>query len=159
MKQLTEQDKKKIKDSVIASCISKGIKPTVQTSTGVVPNPIYASCIQSGYDDAIKHATQGKLAQWFSKVNTYVQSQGGITGLLQSVSSIAAQYRNQTPDVAGMYSGLPEGAGSQFPADYDQATRGGETDSTNLWLVMIVLLLVLIAVTAVYFSKSTKAGG
>jgi len=91
--QLTEQDKKKIMDSVIASCISKGIKPTVTTSAGIVANPLYASCIQLGYADALSHASQGKLGLWFQKVNSFVQSQGGITGCykvcLQSPINIA----------------------------------------------------------------------
>ena len=158
MATLTEEDKKKIKDSVIASCVAKGIKPTVQTSTGVVPNPLYANCVQLGYDDALKHASQGKLGQWFSKVNSYVQSQGGIIGLIQSASSIAAQYRGQTANVpgsTGMDAGM-NGAGTQFPPGYDQAGRE-ERDNTSLWLVMIILLLVLIVATVFYFSKKKVA--
>jgi hypothetical protein len=158
LKQLTEEDKKKIKDSVIASCVAKGIKPTVQTSTGMVPNPLYASCIQSGYDDALKHAGQGKLGQWFSKVNTYVQSQGGIIGLLQSISSIAAQYRGKTPDMIGVGAGT---GGTGYGTGYGtlpEAGRRDERDNTSLWMVMMVLLLVLIVATAIYFAKGkTKA--
>lgn len=158
MATLTEEDKKKIKDSVIASCVAKGIKPTVQTSTGVVPNPLYANCVQLGYDDALKHASQGKLGQWFSKVNTYVQSQGGIMGLIQSVSSIASQYRGQTANVPpDMYGeGQGKGTGTQFPPGYDQAGRE-ERDNTSLWLVMIILLLVLIVATAFYFGKKKSS--
>ena len=56
---LTEQDKAKIKDSVIASCIAKGLKPTTSTSNGVVPNPMYANCVQLGYQDALKKLSTG----------------------------------------------------------------------------------------------------
>lgn len=144
-KQLTEEDKKKIKDSVIASCVAKGIKPTVQTSTGMVPNPLYANCVQLGYEDALKHATQGKLGQWFSKVNSFVQAQGGITSLFQNVATAAAQYRSQTADMTG----------TQFPPGYDQVGRDDDSDNTSLWIVMIVLLLVLIIATTLYFNKKT----
>lgn len=152
-KQLTEEDKKKIKDSVIASCVAKGIKPTVQTSTGMVPNPLYANCVQLGYEDALKHATQGKLGQWFSKVNSFVQAQGGITGLLQNVATVAAQYRGQTADMAS--AGTSMGVGTQFPPGYDQVGRDDDGDNTSLWIVMIVLLLVLIIATTLYFNKKT----
>lgn len=148
-KELTEQDKKNIKDSVIASCISKGIKPTVQTSSGPVPNPQYSSCIELGYQDALKEASKGKLGLWFQKVNSFVQSQGGVTGMLQSVSTIANEYKNSTPD---MYLGMNN---TQFPTGYgeDQSSKQ-KTDNVGLWLIMIVLLLILIIAAVVYFKKT-----
>jgi|ERR1700741_2374750 len=149
-KELTEQDKQKIKDSVIASCISKGIKPTIQTSAGVVPNPQYASCVQLGYDDAVKEASKGKLGLWFQKVNSFVQSQGGVTGLLESVSSIAEQYRANTPNMtSGMYS-------NQYPDGYsfdDQQVSKQKNDSTGLWIGIIILLIILIIAAYLYFNK------
>lgn len=149
-KELTEQDKKNIKDSVIASCISKGIKPTVQTSSGAVPNPQYASCIDLGYQDALKEASKGKLGLWFNKVNSFVQSQGGVTGLFQSVSNIAEQYKNQTQNMSsgGMYN-------TQFPAGYaEDQTVKQKSDNVGLWLIMIVLLIILIIATVIYFNKN-----
>ena len=147
--QLTEQDKKKIMDSVIASCISKGIKPTVTISTGMVANPLYASCIQLGYADAINHASKGKLGLWFSKVNSFVQSQGGVTGLFQSVSSLADKYGGKTPDMIG--------TSTQFPPGYDQVgPKSSKGDNMGLWMVMIILLIVLIIATAIYFGKKTS---
>ena len=150
-KELTEQDKKNIKDSVIASCISKGIKPTVQTSSGPVPNPQYASCVELGYQDALKEASKGKLGLWFQKVNSFVQSQGGVTGMFQSVSSIANQYKNGTPD---MMLGMTN---TQFPAGYgeDQTTKQ-KTDNMGLWLIMIVLLVILIIAAIIYFRSKNK---
>ncbi len=150
-KELTEQDKKNIKDSVIASCISKGIKPTVQTSSGAVPNPQYASCIDLGYQDALKEASKGKLGLWFNKVNSFVQSQGGVTGLFQSVATIAEQYKNSTQNMSGtggMYN-------TQFPAGYaEDQTVKQKSDNVGLWLIMIVLLIVLIIATVIYFNKN-----
>lgn len=154
-KQLTEQQIQQIKDSVIASCISKGIKPTVMTSTGQVANPLYVSCAQLGYADAIKHATQGKLGLWFSKVNSFVQSQGGVTGLLQSVSSLASQYRGQTPNM-GLPGSLPDNS-TQFPPGYGQDTQDTKKGGNmGLWLFLVILLIVLIIATAIYFSKKGK---
>jgi hypothetical protein len=152
-KELTEQDKKNIKDSVIASCISKGIKPTVQTSSGAVPNPQYASCVELGYQDALKEASKGKLGLWFNKVNSFVQSQGGVTGMFQSVSSIANQYKNSTAD---MSSGM---SNTQFPVGYgeDQQAVKQKTDNMGLWLVMIILLVVLIIASVIYFRNKSKA--
>lgn len=149
-KELTEQDKKNIKDSVIASCISKGIKPTVQTSSGSVPNPQYASCIDLGYQDALKEASKGKLGLWFNKVNSFVQSQGGVTGLFQSVATIAEQYKNGTQNMPGgeMYN-------TQFPAGYaEDQTVKQKSDNVGLWLIMIVLLIILIIATVIYFNKN-----
>ena len=151
-KELTEQDKQKIKDSIIASCISKGVKPTVQTSTGSVPNPLYASCIDLGYQDALKEASKGKLGLWFQKVNSFVQSQGGVTGLFQSVNSIAEQYKNQTANMPnGMYN-----SGSELPPDYGGQLSKEKNDNTGLWMVVIILLLVLIIAAVIYFSRSKK---
>ena len=153
-KELTEQDKQKIKDSVIASCISKGIKPTIQTSAGSVPNPQYASCVQLGYDDALKEASKGKLGLWFQKVNSFVQSQGGITGLLQSVETIAAQYKASTPDMTtGAYA-------NQIPTGYafdEQQALKQKSDNMGLWIIMIVLLIALIIAAVIYFKKQAKA--
>ena len=148
---LTEQDKAKIKDSVIASCIAKGLKPTTSTSNGVVPNPMYANCVQLGYQDALKNASEGKLKQWFNKVNSYVQSQGGIIGLIQSISAQAEKYRNQTANIdAG------SGTGGQFPQGYGDVTDdSGKKDNTSLWIFIVILLLVLIIATVIYF-KSVK---
>jgi hypothetical protein len=154
-KELTEQEKKQIKDTVIASCVSKGIKPTLVSGGRVVPNPLYASCIQLGYDDAIRHASQGKLGLWFSKVNSFVQSQGGFTGLLQSVSSLANKYKVGTPDVPGTGT-LPPYGQDYYPGSYPGDYPDKRTGSTALWLVLIVLLLVLIVATAIYFSKKSK---
>jgi hypothetical protein len=159
-KQLTPQELQKIKDSVIASCISKGIKPMISAPyepISFVPNPQYASCVQLGYADAIKHAEQGKLGLWFSKVNSFVQSQGGVTGLLQSVSSIASQYRGNTPNPpADIYAGQQS---TQFPPGYDQTgtDTSGKSDNMGLWIVLIILLIVLIIATAIYFSKKSKS--
>jgi len=155
-KELTEQEKKQIKDTVIASCVSKGIKPTLVSGGRVVPNPLYASCIQLGYDDAIRHASQGKLGLWFSKVNSFVQSQGGFTGLLQSVSSLANKYKVGTPDVPGTQ--LPPYGQDYYPGSYPGSPGNPDkgTGSTALWLVLIILLLVLIVATAIYFSKKSK---
>ena len=152
-KELTEQEKKQIKDAVIASCISKGIKPTMVSGGYTVANPLYTSCVQLGYTDALKHASQGKLGLWFSKVNSFVQSQGGVTGLLQSVSSLANQYKAGTPGVQdGQPTGQPTGYGEPF--DYTQEEP--KSSSTGLWLVLIVLLLVLIVASVIYFSKKGK---
>jgi hypothetical protein len=151
-KQLTEQEIKQIKDSVIASCVSKGIKPTVMTTIGDITNPLYIKCVQLGYDDAIKHATQGKLSLWFGKVNSFVQSQGGVTGLLQSVSSIAGQYNGKTPDMPNMYGNMPT---TQFPPGYDAVT-GKKRDNMGLWLFLIILLIVLIIATMIYFHRKSK---
>lgn len=149
-KELTEQDKKNIKDSVIASCISKGIKPTVQTSSGPVPNPQYSSCVELGYQDALKEASKGKLGLWFQKVNSFVQSQGGVTGMFQSVSSIANQYKNSTQDITG---GM---VNTQFPVGYGEDTQvtKQKTDNVGLWLIMIVLLVILIIAAIIYFNKN-----
>lgn len=154
-KQLTEEDKAKIKDSVIASCIAKGLKPTTKTSSGLmVPNPMYANCVQLGYQDALKNASEGKLKQWFSKVNSYVQSQGGITGFIQGIASAAAQYRNQTADLIDNSGVVGSG---QFPAGYNDATKDDDIkkDNTSLWIFIVILLLVLIIATVIYF-KSAK---
>lgn len=141
VKQLTQQEMQQIKDAVIASCISKGIK---------FGSPQYAPCVQLGYDDAIKQATQGKLGLWFGKVNSFVQSQGGVTGLLQSVSSIASQYRGNTANM-NVY-----GADStQFPPGYSQDVK--KSDNMGLWLVLIILLIVLIIATVIYFNKKGKS--
>ena len=149
-KELTEQDKKNIKDSVIASCISKGIKPTVQTSSGPVPNPQYASCVELGYQDALKEAGKGKLGLWFNKVNSFVQSQGGVTGMFQSISTIANQYKNSTPDMA---SGMTN---TQFPTGYgeDIQITKQKTDNVGLWLIIMVLLIILIIAAIIYFNKN-----
>ena len=149
-KELTEQDKKNIKDSVIASCISKGIKPTVQTTTGSVPNPQYSSCVELGYQDALKEHSKGKLGLWFQKVNSFVQSQGGVTGMFQSVSSLANQYKNGTTD---MSNGMTN---TQFPAGYEDQTTKQKTDNMGLWLVMIVLLVILIIAAIIYFKNKNK---
>lgn len=142
-KQLTQQELQKIKDSVIASCVSKGIKP------GSI---MYNNCVKLGYEDAVKHANQGKLGLWFSKVDSFVQSQGGVTGLLQSVSSIANQYRGNTPNMPTDLSG--DGS-SQFPPGYDEAgmDTSGKGDNMGLWLVLIILLIVLIIASVIYFNK------
>jgi hypothetical protein len=148
-KELTEQDKQKIKDSIIASCISKGIKPTVQTDAGMVSNPMYASCVDLGYQDALKEAEKGKLGLWFEKVNSFVQSQGGVTGLFQSVQSIATQYRANTPN-------MPTGTTNTIvPNGYstDQEVSKQKTDNMGLWFVMIILLVILIIAALVYFKK------
>jgi hypothetical protein len=145
MATLSEQDKQKIKDSVIASCISKGIKPTTMVYGSSVPNPLYANCVQLGYDDAMKQAEQGKLNQWFSKVNTFVQSQGGASGLLQNVASIANQYRGLTPDANS----------TQFPKGYGGGLDDKEENNKmGLWIILIVLLIVLIIASFIYFNKN-----
>lgn len=152
-KQLTEEDKAKIKDSVIASCIAKGLKPTTKTSSGVVSNPMYANCVQLGYQDALKNATEGKLKQWFNKVNSYVQSQGGITGYIQGIASAAAQYRNQTADLVQTSGVMGSG---QFPPGYSDITKEEENgkDNTSLWIFLVILLLVLIIATVIYFNSA-----
>lgn len=144
---LSEQDKQKIKDSVIASCITKGLKPTTMVNGIAVPNPLYANCVQLGYDDAIKNAQKGSLGQWFSKVNSFVQQQGGITGLLQNASSIANQYRGQTPDI--------NTGTTQFPPQYGEGANDDETENNKmgLWIILIILLVVLIIASIIYFNK------
>ncbi len=153
-KQLTDQEIQKIKDSVIASCVSKGIKPTVSTANGVVSNPLYTQCVQLGYEDAVKHATEGKLGLWFSKVNSFVQSQGGFTGLLQSVASIAGKYNDKTANMpANMYGST---TGAQYPVGYNQLGTTKKSDNMGLWLFLVILLIVLIIATAIYFHKKSK---
>jgi hypothetical protein len=155
MAKLTQEETQKIKDSVIASCISKGIKPVIISGGMPMPNPLYSSCVQLGYDDAVKHAEQGKLGLWFGKVNSFVQSQGGVTGLLQSVSSIANQYREQTANLQ-----QPGMSNTQFPPGYDQAGMGTseKDDNMGLWLVLIILLIILIIAAVIYFKKNNKTG-
>ena len=140
-KELTQEQMNQIKDAVIASCVSKGIKPN---------SPQYNSCVQLGYNDAVNHATQGKLGLWFDKVGSFVQSQGGVTGLLQSVSSIANQYRGNTANLT-----QPDGT-TQFPPGYDADASGskGDSDNMGIWLVLVILLIVLIIATVIYFNKN-----
>lgn len=155
MAQLTKEEMQKIKDSVIASCISKGIKPVIMTGGTPMPNPLYGSCVQLGYDDAVKHSQQGKLGLWFSKVNSFVQSQGGVTGLLESVSSIANEYKGQTANMQGI-SGMTN---TQFPPGYDQAGNPNKSsDNMGLWLFLIILLIVLIIASVIYFKNNSKKG-
>jgi len=149
-RELTEQEKQKIKESVVASCVSKGIKPTVMSGGQTVANPMYASCVQLGYADAVKEASKGKLGLWFSKVNSFVQSQGGVTGMFQSISSIANQYKAGTPDLADPQSNVLVDNTGYVP----DKEKGG---MTGLWLMIVVLLIVLVIVSVIYFNKSKKA--
>lgn len=126
-KELTEQEKQSIKAAVMASCNAKGLS-----------GPLYATCVQLGYEDALKHASQGKLGKWFEKVNSFVQSQGGLTGILQSVSSVANQYKS---NVAGT-----------IPPPIDE-TKKTDSDKTGVWIFVIVLLIVLIIAATIYFRK------
>ena len=130
VKELTEQEKQSIRDAVMASCKTKGIS-----------GPLYNTCVQLGYEDALKHASQGKLSMWFGKVNSFVQSQGGLTGILQSVSSVANQYKSNVNPMAGT-----------IPPPVDE-TKKSNSDTTGLWIFIIVLLIVLIIAATIYFRK------
>jgi hypothetical protein len=147
---LTEQEKQKIKESVVASCVSKGIKPTVMSGGQTVANPMYTSCVQLGYADAVREASKGKLGLWFSKVNSFVQSQGGLTGMFQSISSIANQYKTGTPDLTDSQSTVP----SDYPGYVSSKEKGG---MTGLWLIIVILLIVLVIASVLYFNKSKNA--
>jgi hypothetical protein len=111
---------------------------------------MYTSCVQLGYADAVREASKGKLGLWFSKVNSFVQSQGGLTGMFQSISSIANQYKTGTPDLTDSQSTVP----SDYPGYVSSKEKGG---MTGLWLIIVILLIVLVIASVLYFNKSKKA--
>ena len=152
-KQFTPQELDAIRKRAIATCNSYGYKPMVTSPYGEIVNPVYSTCLGKEYNDAIKAGNEGKLALWYKKTDSFVKSQGGISGLFGTISNLAGQYKEGYDKGV---SGQPGVFGMGYnPNIANDATLPPEKDKGNIgiWIAVVLILIVLIVASIIYFRK------
>lgn len=152
-KQLSPKELDKIRKRAISKCNSYGFTPMMKSPYGDIVNPAYSTCLQKEYNDAVKASGQGRLNEWYQKTDAFVKSQGGLSGIFSTISSLSDKYKE------GYEKGL-QGRSDVFGMGYDpnvapQSMTAPDKDRGNigLWIGIVLVLITLIIFSVIYFRK------
>jgi len=108
---------------------------------------LFTNTISKGIDAG----NQNKLSLWFNKANSFIQAQGGLSGIFQTAAQSYGQYKEGYEK--GLSGGLTQdGNVNEFEQGQNENNRG----NIGWWILIIVLLLVLIIFSIWYFNKKSS---
>lgn len=150
-KVFTEKELESIREASRKTCSAMGLTELIDSPLGKIVNPAYAACLQTQYQKGIDAGNQNKLSLWFNKANSFIQAQGGLSGIFQTAAQSYGQYKEgYEKGKSGAYT--QQGNVNEFEQNQDENKRG----NIGWWILIIVLLLVLIIFSIWYFNKKSS---
>ena len=150
-KVFTEKELESIREASRKTCSAMGLTELIDSPLGKIVNPAYAACLQTQYQKGIDAGNQNKLSLWFNKANSFIQAQGGLSGIFQTAAQSYGQYKEGYEK--GLSGGLTQDGNVN---EFEQGQNENNTGNIGWWILIIVLLLVLIIFSIWYFNKKSS---
>jgi hypothetical protein len=150
-KVFTENELESIRAASRKTCSAMGLTEMIDSPYGMIVNPAHAACLQTQYQKGIDAGNQNKLSLWFNKANSFIQAQGGLSGIFQTAAQSYGQYKEGYEK--GLSGGLTQDGNVN---EFEQGQNENNTGNIGWWILIIVLLLVLIIFSIWYFNKKSS---